>query len=159
VIEKWAVAAESSRLRIQGGSPENIVSNCPVANAGLGGTLIVPSIAFEVVSRAFRSVPGMVGFGDNGSWNVVMSMTVQVSIPDDLVLRLEQKARSVGLDREQYVRDLVSRDLAGPKTFDEILGGFREEVAASGMSDPELDQLFESARQDSLAERKNPRRK
>lgn len=86
-------------------------------------------------------------------------MTVQVPIPDDLILRLEQKARSVGLDREQYVRDLVSRDLAGPKTFDEILGGFREEVAASGISDPELDQLFESARQDSLAERKNPRRK
>lgn len=90
---------------------------------------------------------------------MVISMTVQVPIPDDLILRLEQKARSVGLDREQYVRDLVSRDLAGPKTFDEILGGFREEVAASGISDPELDQLFESARQDSLAERKNPRRK
>lgn len=88
-----------------------------------------------------------------------MSMTVQVPIPDDLILRLEQKARSVGLDREQYVRDLVSRDLAGPKTFDEILGGFREEVAASGISDLELDQLFESARQDSLAERKDPRRK
>ena len=86
-----------------------------------------------------------------------MSMTVEVPIPDDLIPRLEQKARSAGLDREQYVRALVSKDLAGPRTFDEILGGFREEVAASGIGDLALDQLFESARQDSLAEHKNPR--
>ena len=84
------------------------------------------------------------------------SMTVEVPIPDDLIPRLEQKARSAGLDREQYVRALVSRDLASSRTFDEILGNFREEVAASGISDAEFDQLFDSARQDSLAERKRP---
>ena len=72
-----------------------------------------------------------------------MSMTVEVPIPDDLIPRLEQKARSAGLDREQYVRALVSRDLAGPRSFDEILGGFREEVVVSGMPDSELDELFE----------------
>lgn len=83
-----------------------------------------------------------------------MSVTVEVPIPDDLIPRLEQRARSAGLDREQYVRALVSRDLAGPRTFDEILGGFREEVVASGMSDTDLEQLFDAARQDSLAERK-----
>lgn len=88
-----------------------------------------------------------------------MSMTVQVPIPDDLIARLEQKARSAGLDGEQYVRALVSRDLAGPKTLDEVLEGFREEVSASGMSDSELDQLFESARQDSVAQRLNVRLK
>ncbi|MBM3726226.1 MAG: hypothetical protein FJW40_12465 [Acidobacteria bacterium] len=82
-------------------------------------------------------------------------MTVEVPIPDDLMPRLEQRARSAGLDREQYVCALVSRDLAGPRTFDEILGGFREEIAASGISDSELDQLFDSARKDSLAERRN----
>jgi hypothetical protein len=97
----------------------------------------------------------MDGLGDNENWSVVMSMTVEVPIPDDLIPQLEQKARSAGLDREQYVRALVSRDLAGPRTFDEILGGFREEISSSGITDPELDQLFESARQDSLAERKN----
>ena len=86
-----------------------------------------------------------------------MSLTVEIPIPDDLIPRLEQKARSAGLDREQYVRAVVSRDLASPRPFDEILGDFREEVAASGMSASELDQLFESARQDSLADHKNPR--
>ncbi len=88
-----------------------------------------------------------------------MSLTVEVPIPDDLMPRLEQKARSTGLDCEQYIRALVSRDLAGIRTFDEILGDFREEVAASRMSDSELDQLFESARRDSLAEQKGLRRK
>lgn len=85
-----------------------------------------------------------------------MSLTVEIPIPDELIPRLEQKARSAGLDREQYVLALVSRDLVGPRTFEDILGGFREAVAASGMTDPELDELFESARLDSLAERKNP---
>lgn len=88
-----------------------------------------------------------------------ISMTIEVSIPDDMISRLEQKARSAGLDREQYVRALVSRELAGPRTFDEILGGFRDEVTASGISDSELEHLFDSARQDVLAERKNPRSK
>ena len=88
-----------------------------------------------------------------------MSMTIEVPIPDDMIPRLEQKARSAGLDREQYVRALVSRELCGPRTFDEILGGFREEVTASGISDSELDQLFDSARRDSLAQHKNPPRK
>ncbi len=64
-------------------------------------------------------------------------MTIEVPIPDDMTPRLEQKARSAGLDREQ----LVSRELAGPRTFDEILGGFREEVTVSGVSDSELDQF------------------
>lgn len=52
---------------------------------------------------------------DNVSGSVVMSMTVEVPIPDDLIPRLDQKARRAGLDREQYVSALVSRDLAAPK--------------------------------------------
>ncbi|MBX9601366.1 MAG: ribbon-helix-helix protein, CopG family [Bryobacteraceae bacterium] len=71
-----------------------------------------------------------------------MTMTIEVPIPDDLIARLDQKARSAGLDREQYIRALVSRDLAGPKTSDEIPSGFREEVAASRVSDSNLNRLF-----------------
>jgi hypothetical protein len=106
----------------------------------------------------FRCVRGMVGSAIMEP-STAMSMTIEVSIPDEMIARLEQKARSAGLDREQYVRALVSRELAGPRTFDEILGGFRDEVAASGISDSELEQLSDSARHDSLAERKNRRQK
>lgn len=83
-----------------------------------------------------------------------MSTMIEVPIPDDLIQRLEQKSRVAGLDREQYVLALVSRDLTGPRTFDEILGGFREEVAASGVTEAELDELFDSARRDSLRDRR-----
>lgn len=109
-------------------------------------------------NTTFRSVRERIGSAIMDE-SAAMSMTIEVSIPDEMIPRLEQKARSAGLDREQYVRDLVSRELAGPRTFDEILGGFRDEVAASGISDSELDQLFDSARQDSLTERKSSRSK
>jgi hypothetical protein len=82
-----------------------------------------------------------------------MSLTIQVPIPDDLVPRLEERARTLGVDGEQYVRAIVSRALTGPRTFDEIVSGLRQEVAASGISDEELDDLLESAREESVRER------
>ncbi len=80
-------------------------------------------------------------------------MTIEVAIPDELLPSLDQRSRKAGLERGEYVLSVLSRDLSGPRPFDEILSGFREEVAASGMSDEELDQLFEAARQDSLQDR------
>jgi hypothetical protein len=77
-----------------------------------------------------------------------MSTAIAVPIPDELAARLDQRASSAGLERDQYLLALLSRDLSGPRTFDEILSGFRKEVSASGVSDRELDALFESARQD-----------
>ena len=42
-----------------------------------------------------------------------MSVTIEVQLPDDLIPLLEHKARGAGLDREQYLRSIVSRDLTG----------------------------------------------
>jgi hypothetical protein len=77
-----------------------------------------------------------------------MSVTIEIELPDELVPLLEQKARGAGLDREQYLRALVDRDLASPRTLDDILRPFREEVAASGISDDDLTNLFSAARKD-----------
>lgn len=82
--------------------------------------------------------------GDNGD----MSVTVEVRLPDDLIPLLEQRARGAGLDREQYLRSIVSRDLMGSMRLVEILSGFRNQVSASGMSDTELTDLFNAARTD-----------
>ena len=46
------------------------------------------------------------------------SMSVRRPVPDVLTILiplLEQKARIAGLDSEQYLRSIVSRDLMGPK--------------------------------------------
>ena len=63
--------------------------------------------------------------------------------------RVHQKARVAGLDREQYLRSIVSRDLMGPGRLDEVLGAFRNDVAISGVSDEELSDLFAASRADS----------
>jgi hypothetical protein len=76
--------------------------------------------------------------GDNTEKGANMGVIVTVPIPDDLLSRLEQKARKAGMDRDQYVRGIVARELEGPRPLDEILRDFRNEAAASGMSDEEL---------------------
>jgi hypothetical protein len=75
-----------------------------------------------------------------------MNVIIAVPIPDDLPPQLEQKARTAGMDRDQYVRDIVSRDLEGPRPLDEILRSFRDEAAASGIPDADLLNLFQNAR-------------
>lgn len=78
-----------------------------------------------------------------------MSVTIEVQIPDAQIPLLDQRARGAGLDRERYVRSIVSRDLTGPRRLDDNLGAFRHQVSESGMSDAELVQLFEAARENS----------
>ena len=82
-----------------------------------------------------------------------MSVTIEVPIPDDLLPVLDRKARSAGLQREQYVSEVISRALHGEPTLNEILAGFREQVASSGISTHELDDLFEAARNEAAAQK------
>ncbi|MBL8239805.1 MAG: hypothetical protein JNM66_20435 [Bryobacterales bacterium] len=77
-----------------------------------------------------------------------MSVTIEDQLPDDLIPILDQRAHGAGLDREQYVRSIVSRDLTGPRLLDDILGAFRREVSESGQSDQELLDLVTAARND-----------
>ena len=77
-----------------------------------------------------------------------MSVTIQVPISDDLIPILERKAREAGLNREEYIRVVVCRELSGIKGLDEVLGTFREQVSASGISDDELSALFTTAREE-----------
>ena len=77
-----------------------------------------------------------------------MSVTIEVELTDDLIPLLERKARHAGLGREEYLRALVSRDLTAPASLEVILGPFRNQVAASGITDDELSNLFNEARAD-----------
>lgn len=62
---------------------------------------------------------------------------------------LGEKARELGKSVEEYVRELIEDDLAlSGSTFDEILAPIRKEVAESGITDEELDDLFLEARRD-----------
>lgn len=83
-----------------------------------------------------------------------MSVTIEVPIPEELVPTLEIRARSVGLNREQYISALLSRELSSPAGIDQNLAEFREQVKTSGISDIELTDLFATSRDEVYTSRK-----
>ncbi len=75
-----------------------------------------------------------------------MPYTLQVpDVPDEIVSRLDERLREMGQDRSTYLLSLLQRDLQ-PHTLDQILAPFHAQVAASRLSDEELETLFEEAR-------------
>jgi hypothetical protein len=77
-----------------------------------------------------------------------MARVLEVPVPDDLLDLLDVRARHAGMKREDYVSDLLRRNLRGPQSLDEILAPLREQVRASGIDDQELTRLLQSARDD-----------
>ena len=82
-----------------------------------------------------------------------MTRTIEIPIPEELLRRVEEKAQSTGLERNAYIRAVLSKDVTGEPSISDILTPFRDQVAASGMDDEELDRLFAEAREASHEER------
>ncbi len=78
-----------------------------------------------------------------------MSVTIEIPIPEELIPNLEKRAQNAGLNREQYLSELLSRELSSTASPDDILSRFRTEVKASGITDGELTELFIAARDES----------
>jgi len=78
-----------------------------------------------------------------------MSVTIEIPIPEELIPSLEKRAKNAGLNWEQYLSQLLSRELSLPASLDDVLSRFRSEVRASGISDAELTDLFHAARNES----------
>ena len=83
-------------------------------------------------------------------------MTVTLELEPEVELTATEQAKAEGLPLAKYV-ELVVRDAIfkrqrverlSEKSFDEILRPFRDEVEASGISDDELDGLFQKARRE-----------
>lgn len=74
--------------------------------------------------------------------------------PEKGKLLLERASRQ-GIDVDHYLTKLIDRDLT-TLTIDEILAPFRADVAATGMTQEELDQFFKGVRKEvSAAKRKS----
>jgi hypothetical protein len=80
-------------------------------------------------------------------------MTINIHLSPDLERQLRERAARVGCDVAALAHDLLQRGLSTEPTLDEILAPFRKDVAASGMSDEELDALFEEVREEVHRER------
>ena len=94
---------------------------------------------------------------------------LELSVSDEEWAGLEARARAAGLPNPiAYLKDFVRRGPAAPAipdapvsadmTFAEILAPLHAEVAASGITDEELDTLFDQALKEVRAERRERER-
>lgn len=90
-------------------------------------------------------------------------MTVTLELEPEVEMTATEQAKAEGLPLAKYVESVVKEAILkrkrvrqlSEKSFDEILKPFRDEVASSGMSDDELDDLFQKARHEASQARRN----
>ncbi len=75
-------------------------------------------------------------------------MVISINIPDETERILAEQAAMRGQSVESYAAELIHMGVIGSRTFAKILAPFREQVASSAIPDTELDNLFETARND-----------
>jgi hypothetical protein len=82
-------------------------------------------------------------------------MELTITVSDDAKSALEQRARERGFtDAKHYVERLIQTDLLAGKSFDEILAPIRQSFQEGEMSEDEITNLFEEAREEIYQERK-----
>jgi hypothetical protein len=70
-----------------------------------------------------------------------------------------KKAKHIGQTAPEYVRSLVEQDLLADKSFDEILHPIREDIRGSEITESQLDQIVNRARQTTSNGRRSKSRK
>lgn len=74
--------------------------------------------------------------------------TIEITgLPQGTREAIEELSRSKGKSAEEYLRTLIEAEILSEQTFSEILAPIREGFRKSGMTDEQLDALFENARQ------------
>ena len=79
--------------------------------------------------------------------------TVTINLPKEVGVVLEKRAEDSGQDFETYIKNIVETQ-AKKMTLDETLRPIRQAVEKSGLSDDELDNIFQQARREVSQERK-----
>lgn len=81
-------------------------------------------------------------------------MTLTIELKPEMEAKLKNRAVAMGFDVDDYVENLIEKDLNNFKTLDEIFAPLHKEVEESGITDDELDELFTQARREYYAEKK-----
>jgi hypothetical protein len=80
-------------------------------------------------------------------------MGIQVELKPEVEAVLQRMARDSDFDVSRYIERLIERDVLTSQTFDQILAPVRKGFAESGMSETELNELLEQARDETYQER------
>ena len=73
-------------------------------------------------------------------------MEITISVPKEVESVLAEKAAAEGKDIKTFVEAMIKTQATRP-TLDELLAPVRQDFAASGMTEEELNELIESERQ------------
>jgi hypothetical protein len=80
--------------------------------------------------------------------------TIEVTgLPVGTTDALEQIGRERGKSAEELVREIIQAEIQAASSFDEILAPIRQGFKESGLSEEELDELFEEAREEVYREK------
>lgn len=86
-----------------------------------------------------------------------MDLTI-TQLPPETMQALNALAAEKGKSPEEYVRDVIEREISKSKSFREILAPIQKGFQESGMTEEELIAMFEEAREDVYQESlKQPR--
>lgn len=84
-------------------------------------------------------------------------MTLTLTLPAPLERRLAEHAKATGQTVEAAAAALLDQSLPRQKTFAEVCEPFRRAFEASGMTEEQLDELVEQARQEVWEEQQRER--
>jgi hypothetical protein len=84
-------------------------------------------------------------------------MTLMINIPPESESRLKERAAASGQDVSTYVSELVRHFAEPPRSLEELSGPIYRRFLESGMSDDELGEELERAKQAMRAERRGRR--
>ena len=74
--------------------------------------------------------------------------TIEITgLPEGTTEAIRELSQSKGKSADEYLRTLIEAELLSQQSFAEILAPIREDFRKSGMTEEQLDSLFEEARQ------------
>ncbi|CAN5838113.1 MAG: hypothetical protein H0X15_00670 [Acidobacteria bacterium] len=90
-------------------------------------------------------------------------MTITIDLPSEVETKIKAQASNDGVKVEDYVKILIKEasdrreqsEKASEKTFREILAPVHKGFTESGMSEDEIIQMFEEAREEVWQEKQN----
>lgn len=84
----------------------------------------------------------------------MLTDTIQITgLPPSLIEAVENRAKEIGTTTENYIKYLIEEDLASTLSMRVLFAPVREQIRESGISEAELDEMLEEAREESYREK------
>ncbi len=84
----------------------------------------------------------------------MLTDTIQITgLPPSMIEAVENRAKEIGTTTEDYVRYLIEEDLSSTLSMRVLFAPVREQIRESGISETEMDELLEEAREEVYREK------